>query len=516
MTSREERIAESSRTIFSYCRARTNSREDAEDLTQDILCELLRSADSLRDENAFYGFMWGVAGNVYRQWLKKKSRTETAELPEEIPAPECEPEGEEQIRLLRRELALLSEKYRRASVLYYIDGLSCSAIAEKLSVSESTVKYLLFKSRKILKEGMTMERTNGTLSYNPKTLIPLYSGAGPNRFDGFMQSLIRQNILAACWSDNLTAQQISLETGIPLPYLDDDIRAMTEKQILLRDGPRYQANVIVLTTECSEEIDRAAAPLHREMADRMEQFLTEHTEAYKSLGFAGCDFSENTLRWQLLTILMRRIAGVDCGRNAEEKAIPPVTGWGERAHLWCAERLHPQHCFRYCGVGGKAGESLYFFDYLRGGKGDHHDFYGNDRKIRLYLDICRGDGISESEYDRESAAEMIRQGYVTRKGERLRTAAVVYTDAQYKAVHEMARVFLQNGTADTIRQLHRTAAEILRAHTPAHLQAQVPAIAAMDSFVHTVCIPAEILIDRGVLSTDWHPAELPTTYAVMG
>ena len=144
------------------------------------------------------------------------------------------------------------------------------------------------------------------------------------------------------------------------------------------------------------------------------------------------------------------------------------------------------------------------------------DFYGNSRKIRLYLDICRGDGISESEYDRESAAEMIRQGYVSREGNRLRTAAVVYTDAQYRAVHEMAREFLQSDTADTIRNLHRTAADILRAHTPKHLQAQVPAIAAMDSFVHTVCIPAELLIEKKIITTDYHPAELPTTYAVIG
>ena len=37
-----EKIAEVSKTIFSYCRAKTPTREEAEDLAQDILCELMK------------------------------------------------------------------------------------------------------------------------------------------------------------------------------------------------------------------------------------------------------------------------------------------------------------------------------------------------------------------------------------------------------------------------------------------------------------------------------------------
>lgn len=37
-----DKIAEVSKTIFSYCMSRTSTREDAEDLLQDILCELVK------------------------------------------------------------------------------------------------------------------------------------------------------------------------------------------------------------------------------------------------------------------------------------------------------------------------------------------------------------------------------------------------------------------------------------------------------------------------------------------
>lgn len=41
------RIAEASKTLFSYCMARTPNRWEAEDLCQDILCELVKSSARL-------------------------------------------------------------------------------------------------------------------------------------------------------------------------------------------------------------------------------------------------------------------------------------------------------------------------------------------------------------------------------------------------------------------------------------------------------------------------------------
>ena len=43
-----DKIVEVSKTIFSYCIAKTSRREDAEELSQDIICELLKSAENRR------------------------------------------------------------------------------------------------------------------------------------------------------------------------------------------------------------------------------------------------------------------------------------------------------------------------------------------------------------------------------------------------------------------------------------------------------------------------------------
>ena len=66
------RIIEAAKTIYSYCAARTPNQHEAEDLAQEIMMEICRSAHNIRNPEAFYGFMWAVAGNVYKQWLRKK------------------------------------------------------------------------------------------------------------------------------------------------------------------------------------------------------------------------------------------------------------------------------------------------------------------------------------------------------------------------------------------------------------------------------------------------------------
>lgn len=509
-----EKLTDAAKTIFSYCMAKTSNKEDAEDLSQDILYELIRSAKSIRNENAFYGFMWSVANNVYSHWYKKKLKNATCELDESIASDEdlFNIEGNNDIYLLRRELSLLSEKYRKATILYYIDRKSCQEIARSLDITESMVKYLLFKSRKTLKEGMNMERNLGELSYNPKTLHPMYHGQGPNRFYDFMQSKIKQNIVSSCYNDALTVQQISLETGIPLPYLDDEIKVLEEKKIIIKEGNHYKANIVIISTECADEIERAVTKYHEQIADKIQAFMEERMTDFKAVGFINNDFSENTLRWQLEAVLFRKICGVN-----NEIIHTPKTGWGENAFIWCVEKLPRNHMFNYCGVGSKQGDSIYFFDYLGLGnrKGDHHDFYGNERYINIFCDICRGETKDFSEYDLEAIAEMIKKGYVIKTDDLFKATVPIYTAEQYDKITECANRFVYDKLLAVIKEMDDATARILGSHTPKHLQDQVLGIAATDKFVNAVCIPAKILIDRQFLSTAWHPLEMPTTYVVL-
>ena len=519
------RIESCSKVIFNYCRSRVTTREDAEDLSQDILLELWKSADSLRSEEAFYGFMWAIAGNVFRKWLRKKAAREVRESPDE----EIEdfPDGgdlsdaivrEEEdgdLFLLRRELGLLDEKYRRAALLYYRERRTCAEIAPILGTSEGMVKYLLFKARNKLKEGMVMERKLGTLSYNPVTLIADYSGNGVNRFSKFMTSKIRQNILWAVTNDALTAEEISLEIGVPLPYMEDDLAAMEEKQIVLRQGRRYLANVIVQTAAYVEECERAAAPLHEKIASSVAGFLERHLAEMREAGVNTASMHENTLRWQLATLVFRRI----CFTPKRTGLVTmPKTAWGDEAFLSCEEARpdKPSHdIFWYSSV-GDARDIIFFFDYRPKLCGNHHDFFGKEHRIALYCALARGEVGSPSDFDREALEALADEGYVRREENGWSAACAVYTTEQYEKLTGTVASFVDAEILPILNRMQEDAERILAEHTPKHLRAQVPGIASGNVFVNGVCIPAERLIAEGSLSADWTPGELPGTFLVLG
>ena len=70
----EQLITENMKSIFGFALTRLGNANEAEYLASDILYEIIRSAQNLKDEERFYGFMWKIAENTYMDYLRKKSK----------------------------------------------------------------------------------------------------------------------------------------------------------------------------------------------------------------------------------------------------------------------------------------------------------------------------------------------------------------------------------------------------------------------------------------------------------
>ena len=172
-----ELLSENLRAIYGYAFSKLYNKDNAEDLASEIVYEIIVSARNLQDEKAFWGFAWKIAENTLRRFIRKNElATRTVELTEEnigvyTLSPEEEYTQKEaesgEIQTLRRELSLLKKTHREVCVAYYVDNKSCSQIAQEQNISVEMVKYHLFKTRKLLKEGNGMTRTLGEKSYNP-------------------------------------------------------------------------------------------------------------------------------------------------------------------------------------------------------------------------------------------------------------------------------------------------------------------------------------------------------------
>lgn len=295
--------AENMKTVFGFALSRLNDPKEAEILASDILYALLKSAPNLRDAEKFYPFMWRVAENTFVNYLRKKRPTEPEETDESSTHDPVQEEIllREDLALLRRELSLLSAEYRKATVLYYMEEKTCAEIAETLGTSVEMVKYYLFRARKILREGMNMNRTFGEKSYNPKIFkIDFYGtkAGDDNLYRVFRQRKILGNILAAAYYTPVTMQEMSVELGVASAYLEDEVNFLMDKHLLTKKSGKYQANIPIFTDECTGEIQQKIQPVIEAAAVKFtETFGNAFRERH------GTKFTdENLLRWQAVML----------------------------------------------------------------------------------------------------------------------------------------------------------------------------------------------------------------------
>lgn len=519
MTHPNDRIADMSRAVYAWSAARTLSAADAEDLSQEVLLEMLRAAPNLKDERAFYGFMWSVAHRVYWGWLRKK-RMQPAALEEAEASPDpADPfaalEASDELRLLRRELTLLTSQCRRAAVLYYVKGMKVAEIAGAMDVSASMVKYLLFKARNTIREGMEMERSYGEQSYHPRRLDLRYWGMGPNHYYGMAGTLLRQNILFACYNDALTAEQIALAVGMSLPYMEDDLAQLHEVNLLKRDGAgKYRTNIVIFTEDFAREAAQLIAPDCRRIADAVKRCIGEQESAIRALGFTGCGMNSAAFAWQMTAILLHRAVISIAGRRAAPAL--PKDKWGVPCVCWGVEQPVTEQpdpfAFGASHTENAQGDWAQFMDFPINGDMVHHYLY-NQAASNVFLGIAKGNAGSFSENDEAIAAELVRRGYVRREDGVLRVSCPVFTDGQYQALLqlidpaacEIAEIALMIREKETV---------LLREHVPEHLQASAADMVYFRLFEDGVSAPTALLHAERFLPEAKASDLLPTTYVV--
>jgi len=301
-----EFVSENIKTIFAYSLSRVSNKDEAEDLAQDIVEALLKNAHKLKNKEAVYGYIWGIASNVCKKFLYKRQRQnimfgELNDLPDDTEISDNIIVDEE-ISHLRRELSLLSREYRECTVAYYFDGMSCSEVSKRLGISLEMVKYYLFKTRKILKEGIGMIREYGEKSYKPgtfhfQTLVDQHTN---NQYWDLFSRKLPGNILLSAYYTPMTVSELSLELGVLTVYTEDEIELL-EKYKLIKaiSGTKYQTNMIIFTKAYEKEVfvnaDTWCVPEIKKILLAIKELLPE----IRKVGFRGSDLSDNHLLWSL-------------------------------------------------------------------------------------------------------------------------------------------------------------------------------------------------------------------------
>ena len=151
------------RPIFALAYRVIGREEDARDVCQDTFLRAYRALGGFKGQAKFSSWLYRIALNLCRDWIRRERRTPVAQAPEGVDlielAGETSPSDSVEELVARREIgravaramADLPEEQRTAIILKEYHGLTFQEIADMLECPLSTVKTRLYQGLSVLR-----------------------------------------------------------------------------------------------------------------------------------------------------------------------------------------------------------------------------------------------------------------------------------------------------------------------------------------------------------------------------
>src|SRR5712691_6878226 len=154
------------RPIYALAYRTIGREEDARDVCQETFLRAFRALPGFRGEAKFSSWLYRIALNLCRDWMRRERRTPVVQAPEDVDlmdlAAAREPSELIEDRLARNDLsraveramALLPEDQRTAIVLKEYHELTFQEIADLVGCPLSTVKDRLYQGLTVLRRDL--------------------------------------------------------------------------------------------------------------------------------------------------------------------------------------------------------------------------------------------------------------------------------------------------------------------------------------------------------------------------
>ncbi len=469
----ERFAAEYLEKLFYFSLKKTGNEADADDLKADIAEAVLTALKRGTRPGNSDAWVWAVARNRWKRFARRyyapdADHADPDALEDVLPGDGSPEEAvilREELGLLRRELAFIRSDYRRILVAHYIGNKSVSVIAREFSVPLGTVKTKLQSSRRKLKEGMEMAREFGKRSYQPENITFHMDGMTGDNGQPWtiLMHLLYKNIFLEAYENPSTAEELALELGIALPYMEDELEYLAREELLKKSGNKYETAFRIYSREeqrkQNDEARKAAEavwPCLRDFIDGMEAACREN-----GVDWYGSGISYEDAKWALL-IRMADLQYWDARDDRDEAPLPSrpdngcwtVTGYetadfevppfvGQHGYIDAEDKnrehslIWSQYKFQYRKLADRTPVSLTYREAL----------------------AIHGAAVGrEEECDPDALRRVMEYGYVKRNGDGQLTAAVVcFAGNPGRILHRLPE---EEGTG--LKKLWDRAVEILK------------------------------------------------------
>ncbi len=406
--------------LFYFCLKKTGSQTEAEDLTQDIALHILTALNKGTVPTNFSAWVWQIARNRYAAWADEKRRRSESLTGDDICDYDIQDESvhipedvvhREQLALLRRELAFIRSDYRTIVVAYYIENRTMSDIASTLSLSLDTVKKRLQRARIILKEGMDMAREFGVRSYKPEEVNYSNNCSRPgdkNQPYSVMEHKMYQNILLEAYGNPSTAEELSLELGVALPYMEDELEWLTKETFLIKDGNKYQTAFPIVSRSAQEQVHFAWLTAAPSITKALISFVERLNDAFVGRGesFYGRYQDYESAKWSILMLAFDYF--MYKAPKIRDFTQRPDNGYWDMIGYQKRPVSEPNFVGNHCGYYG-----FQQFKYEFDGISDRTPPYLTEEESKILYDFVMGNTAEENG---EIVEKLIGYGYLRKSG----------------------------------------------------------------------------------------------------
>jgi RNA polymerase sigma-70 factor (ECF subfamily) len=150
------------------------SKEDAEEVTQDVFLKVHHQLSNFRGESQMKTWIYRITVNSSLDFLKAKKRTKRGgglfffslnddASERQFNHPGVNIEHQEEVEAIMRKIAMLPKKQMESLILHKVEGYSLAETAALMQLSNKTIEGLITKAKKNLKEKLESHQDSDLL-----------------------------------------------------------------------------------------------------------------------------------------------------------------------------------------------------------------------------------------------------------------------------------------------------------------------------------------------------------------
>lgn len=157
-------IKQYQQNVFRTAMGLLHSKEDAEEVTQDVFVKVYQSLSSFNGKSTFSTWLYRITVNTCLNFLRKKKRknfwiglSDILQIPSKDKQPETIITERSEKAVIQHAIDSLPEKQRLAFVFTKYEDLPQKQVAEIMNLSEGAVEQLVLRAKNNLKKILEKE-----------------------------------------------------------------------------------------------------------------------------------------------------------------------------------------------------------------------------------------------------------------------------------------------------------------------------------------------------------------------